>query len=150
MSYTHEQKELFFAQYWGQTVKRSYLPEQTSLAVVNHNVFHISHLIINGYLELKSLNDLTQDDMLEMFKILTSSDEDLNYLIEAINDGEITIEDIVKPFSDINFDVADNTISPIRVFWAGDFLRSKGYAIPFGGFTLDQMLSFGWLKYSSI
>ena len=58
-----ENKSMFFAQYYGQNVKRSYLPEQTSLQVIDREVFWIGHLIINGYLELKSLEDITEEDL---------------------------------------------------------------------------------------
>jgi len=150
MDYTHNQKELFFAQYWGQKVKRSYLPEQTSLEVVNYNVFRIGHLIINGYLELKSLNDITTDDIFGLFKILCDSDDDINYIVDSINDGLFTMGDIVKPFLDLDYEVAENSINPIKSFWAADYLKSKGYAVPFGGFTLDQMFNFGWFKYVTV
>ncbi|QCO45799.1 hypothetical protein [Elizabethkingia sp. 2-6] len=60
-----ENKSMFFAQYYGQNVKRSYLPEQTSLQVIDREVFWIGHLIINGYFRTKyeeALKNLTNFD----------------------------------------------------------------------------------------
>jgi len=32
-------------------------------------------------------------------------------------------------------------------FEAVDFLRSKGYALPFMGLSVDELVNYGWIKF---
>lgn len=116
-----ENKIKFFAQYFGQKVKRSYLPEQTGLGVVDGNCFHIQHLISNGYLELKDIQYITDEDALKCW------DND-NYIAKY--------EDI--PFT-TNLFVNMSALN-------SDYLRSKGYAVPWMGLSVYKQVEYGWVK----
>ncbi|TYO83101.1 hypothetical protein LX74_04079, partial [Elizabethkingia miricola] len=97
MENNFENKAKFFAQYYGQNVKRSYLPEQTSLQVIDRNVFWIGHLIINGYLELKSIEDITDEDSLMIAKSYYSATEQFQNIesgkqMVSCHENQITLE----------------------------------------------------------
>ncbi len=113
-----DQKMLFFAQYYDQTVKRSVMPEQSgSLGKVNSQCFSIPHLIINSFLELKDVADITADDL----KVV----EDMQYT------------NILGMFEDKLELLPSNIV---------DFLRRKGYAMPFMGYSIEDMRENYWLK----
>lgn len=120
-----ENKARFFAQYYGQNVKRSYLPEQTSLQVIDREVFWIGHLIINGYLELKPLEDITDED----FNLITN---------DGIMNPDPSIGDPVFTFEVGGLRLSDLTTT--------DFLRSKGYALPWMGLSVEKLVEYGWVK----
>jgi hypothetical protein len=35
---------------------------------------------------------------------------------------------------------------PIPIYFITDYLRSKGYALPFMGLSVEQQISYGWVK----
>lgn len=68
MKNTNENKAKFFALYYGQKVKSSCLPEQKEPTTIDHETFHIFHLVINGILLLKPISKLTDEDAIELSK----------------------------------------------------------------------------------
>jgi hypothetical protein len=124
MEDTIENKMRFFAQYWGQKVKRSYMPEQTSLETIGYQIFHIGHLIINGYLELKSVENIDRDDAVD-------------YLIGISVTPEMWH---IQSFIDSAKDEYNTDL------YLADFLRSKGYALQFGSANVENLINMGWIK----
>ncbi|MCL1653816.1 hypothetical protein M2T28_14430 [Elizabethkingia miricola] len=121
-----ENKSMFFAQYYGQNVKRSYLPEQTSLQVIDREVFWIGHLIINGYLELKSLEDITE--------------EDLNYC------SQICFRNTRMTFASVEDYLEQNYLFGFFMDEEIDYLREKGYAVKWRGLSVEKLIEYGWVK----
>ena len=121
-----ENKSMFFAQYYGQNVKRSYLPEQTSLQVIDREVFWIGHLIINGYLELKSLEDITE--------------EDLNYC------SQICFKNTRMTFASVKDYLEQNYLFGFFMDEEVDYLREKGYAVKWRGLSVEKQIEYGWIK----
>ncbi|MDV3882930.1 hypothetical protein CMU04_06315 [Elizabethkingia anophelis] len=126
MENNFENKAKFFAQYYGQEVKRSYLPEQTSLQVIDREVFWIGHLIINGYLELKSLDDITE--------------EDLNYC------SQICFKNTRMTFASVKDYLEQNYLFGFFMDEEVDYLREKGYAVKWRGLSVEKQIEYGWIK----
>ncbi|MCT4253683.1 hypothetical protein HZP34_02925 [Elizabethkingia anophelis] len=80
---------------------------------------------INAYLELKPLEDITDED----FNLIT------NY---GIMNPDPSIGDPVFTFKVGGLRLSDLTTT--------DFLRSKGYALPWMGLSVDKQIEYGWVK----
>ncbi|OPC11944.1 hypothetical protein BAX93_05435 [Elizabethkingia meningoseptica] len=160
MENTLENKAKFFAQYYGQNVKRSYLPEQTSLQVIDRDVFWIGHLIINGYLELKSLEDITDEDFIEVAKICDfiignglriKHDGYKKVMFSAYNSNPLettTLFIYPKEFEVYSKDEDGKVVQydTFRISMIIDYLRSKGYALPWMGLSVEKLVEYGWVK----
>lgn len=116
---TLENKAKYFAQYWGQKV----LKQDEILHVMPSYLSF--ELVRSHFLELKAPSSIT--------------DEDAN---------SITIYGIYakenKGFNSFGFDTPQGF-----VFYAQssvDYLRSKGYALPFMGLSVEKLIEYGWLK----
>jgi hypothetical protein len=125
-----ELKQKFFAQYYKQEVAfipSPYFPEGDDLIRTTVDRFHEIK-----FLELKPLSSI--------------SDEDLEFIVVGIcgldRDEFLTgkNKESVGNFLNriIDFDSTDLHIC--------DFLRSKGYAIPWMGFSVDELIELGWVK----
>lgn len=130
MENNFENKARFFAQYYGQNVKKSFLPEQTSLQVIDRDVFWIGHLIINGYLELKSLEYITDEDA----KAISEIEKD-----SSTEDPVVRGKALIRDFEYTSLD-------PLKVIQVVDYLRSKGYALPWMGLSIEKLVEYGWVK----
>jgi hypothetical protein len=123
-------KSRFFAQYWGQDVcqKKG-----------------------GSYLKLKPLSKITDEDAIEIIKIIDlksnrfinvnysyAEKKQLPYIKSVISDkGRFDIND--------NFYlIIDNQLIEfsLNIF---DFLRSKGYAVPFMEYSVDELINLGWV-----
>lgn len=111
-------KMAFFAQYYNQQILRSMLPEQSGyLSKVDPGKFPIPHLILNSKLELKDIANIALEDL----KII----EDMQYVnILEVFEGKLQL-------------------LPANVM---DYLRSKGYALPYLDYTLEEMVEYFWIK----
>lgn len=115
-------KMKFYAQYFGQTVVRSDFDKETKyLRLVNPNCFAFPHVIINSHLELKSSDKITNEDSISISKIMNS-----DHLI-------------TNPLEYCSF----TNRSSIKVI---DFLRSKGYAVPFMEYSIDDLIKMNFIK----
>jgi hypothetical protein len=119
---TVEAKARFFALYWGQEVlKASVYTHEVSAA---YNLKHKSF-----YLSLKPLSSITGVDTFEIGRILQVYPEDV---VPWLN-GDSVHEDFQSAFTFQH---------------AIDYLRSRGYALPFMGWSVEQMVEAGWIKLS--
>lgn len=129
---TLENKAKFFAQYWGQEVLRfevvdnitprakSAFLELPSWALhKEYNYWSIQ----NGYLKLKPLSSITPQEQ----GFITSS--------KLCNSEKPIIKDKIG-----NYFEGDLYIS--------DYLRSKGYALPYMGLSVEKQIEYGWIKLS--
>ena len=121
-----EQKARFFAQYYGQQV---YVHNLTN----SEEKIEERHLspgyVKNGYLLLTPLSAITPEHDIELLNIIATISSD-NFL-NGILGGNYTK----------NVSMASEAI---------DYLRSKGYALPFMGHTVEEMESKGWLKLKEV
>lgn len=117
-------KEVFFAQYWGQYIVSS---ESHSKDLYPLKCMGGTHGIKDTYLRLKPLSQITDEEIEKCVKIG----------VEAFNEKTYTINHTALR-RDIN-DVA--LITPIS-----DYLRSKGYLLPFRNYSTKDILELGWAK----
>jgi len=128
---THN-KVMFFVQYWGQNVLR------TPTQVVNvSNVWNLGHK--SFYLELTPLSDITDEDAIEFFDIVWSK---VGTHKDKPNDFKIEFgkEWALSPLSE------RYGLIPTGLFHGVDWLRSKGYALPFHDLSVDDLVNYGWVK----
>lgn len=116
----------FFAQYWG--TKTMYVGG-VGLVEIGKGGWNLKHPDL--FLELKSISNLSGNDAIKVSEIWGSK------VHSKILGNIITIRIGTKAESEVR-----NSIGVI------DFLRSKGYALPFMEYSVDDLISFGWVRIS--
>lgn len=166
-----QSKAKFFAQYWGQRV----LFEHTSLV----NEFSIVEYLEDSYLELTPLSQITDEDLEHVAQIAHERDikfeikrrKDIFYATSSPDKVGIYYFISMMPkyatvCSTMNFTktkdeghkqftinigkVNLSSAKPIAYIMIVDFLRSKGYALPYMGLSVDQQISYGWVKLKEV
>lgn len=147
---TLENKRKFFALYYG--IKCLPVKVYGSANDVHWSTFRHEEFK-ESYLELKSLSTVLDEDAygvgikvncwswterkMEFFK-----DDDMRdvHIVSGKNFAEV----IGKEFgSGHSHPFANNSTDILHAY---DFLRSKGYALPWNGITVEQQIDFGWIK----
>ena len=134
MENTLKNKKIFFAQYWGQDVVIH--PDQypTSLEDVVEAI-HINFLTNdyeNTYLELKPLSSITDEDLRHIYN---------NYARKTYKTTIDSIKGII-----INLKNFESRKWDYLSIEAWDYLRSKGYALPFHDLSINELIEYGWIK----
>lgn len=148
MENTLENKAKLFAQYWGQTV----LVWPTSENGINQKVgvtYMSKFGVKNRALELIPIHLISDEDAIEIGKLMgiwnakeiKESGDEINTQLR--NYGEMFTSSIGKhwgagmshPFATSSTDI----------LMAYDFLRSKGYALPYNGLSVEEQVSLGWV-----
>lgn len=176
MKNTIENKNKFFAQYYGQPIGTKYYSDndQFHKYVIGKDGFNWS------WINLKPLSQISNEDAIEVAKLAHQSehnnwiikrrDSDLKYgsiHIERkgkLNDvyhvgisykyAEIfanhhflkTKDDDAKSFKTNIGKIQVNALKPTPYIIIVDYLRSKGYALPYLGITVEEMINWGWIK----
>lgn len=120
----------FFAQYWG--TKTLYIGGK-GLVELGKGGWNLKHP--DFFLQLNPVSKLNDKDAIEISKIFGwnhYSDESKihqvkNFVIDCSNYHSSNIS------SNENFNLID-------------YLRSKGYAVPFMEYSVDDLISFGWVQ----
>ena len=138
MKNTPENKAKFFAQYWGQKVG---VELRGSKRESNEN-YSINEMTIDpvgdDYLELKSLSQITDEDAIEVFHI---SKKWNNWMYRKDTKKLEQGRQIIKDF------MSDGIYwYPKMLLAVSDFLRSRGYALPWMGISVEEQVEFGWIK----
>ena len=131
MENTTENKLKFFAQYFGQRVlKNKNLNEPFNKDVVYDMLFdsYVNKHIDFFYIELRSIDSITDDECVELYDLLFDFPSAETHVFAKICKIKFLIE---------NEDYSQTLT---------DFLRSKGFLVPFLNLTTDQILEFGWAK----
>ena len=118
MENTLENKSKFFAQYWGQEVLNGngLVYSATMKTKLNDN---------GDYLELKPLSSIT--------------DEDYNFIMnDKVMNPDLENGDPLFTFAIGGLRMSDLTTT--------DYLRSKGYALPWMGLSVEKLIEYGWVK----
>lgn len=133
---TIENKARFFAQYWGQPligmsrVDKQYAPIE-GYPLDNYKVLE------DCFLELKPLSQITDEDAIEVARLQLSG----------------TKEEDIK----LHFDPSDPEFAVCTSYHRNDYyevvnsqsyqyLQSKGYALPWMGLSVNEMVKVGWIK----
>ena len=123
MENTTENKLKFFALYYGQDVLR-----HKKWKLASDKISGISSLLSkNYYLELRYIESITDEECIELERILK----------ENINTSEMAI---ICRIQDLHINISK--LLQIE----SEFLRSKGFLVPFMNLTTDQIIEFGWAK----
>lgn len=134
---TLENKAKFFALYWGQNVKFWTLNGSENLQKVSHT--YMTKAILEGStLELIPLPQISDEDAINVAKInglLKSPPYRVNLAIESVRLAFLEV-------------VSWGGLSmPVQML---DYLRSKGYALPFLDLSVDDLVDYGWIKLSDL
>lgn len=124
MENNNENRAKFSARYFGQKVSGKYSSE---LTVSYLKVCSKGFLSKDMYLLLRPLSSITDDEAIEVAKILSVYPEDV---LDWLN-GDITHEDFQTPF---------------QFQHAIDYLRSIGIALPYMGLSVEKQVEYGWIK----
>jgi hypothetical protein len=137
MKNTPEEKEKFFVQYYGQSVYRHRTWTKEKNWIVNSNVLD-RYSLTSGYLELTPLSLITDEDKIEVAKILNR-----NGLIDICSNDSILMLHKKNAISFVN---QENKLyrSFEDISFVNDYLRSKGYALPYNGISVEEQIEFGW------
>jgi hypothetical protein len=122
----------FFMNYYGQEVFA--IDEKEAIRI---NSKTISYMGQKSFLRLKSVSKITDDDCILIFNkfypnAIRYSDAEKVYDIKATIKSNFS-EDVI----------IDNDF----IFYT-DFMRSKGYAVPFMEYSVEDLISFGWVRFS--
>ena len=122
---TLENKSKFFAQYWGQ------------------------HLIIMGsflrIIDHVTLCNIENDDILQLKPLSKISDE---YIFELTSHLDFDNSEI-NEFKDLiirNNNEWYNYFDKQEIIFVYDYLRSKGYALPYMDLSVEDLIEYGWIK----
>ena len=107
----------FFAQYWG--TKTLYVGG-VGLVEIGKGGWNLKHP--DFFLQLKPLSKITDEDAISMYRGLERNYESANQFLED--------------YKSIGF------LEQSEV----DFLRSKGYAVPYMEHSVDELIKMGWVQ----
>lgn len=134
MENTLENKAKFFSQYWGQTFiytgsgrPMRNLPKRFVLNYETADKLQLLLFSNNRSVELKSLSDITDEDAIESSKIYDAGQK-LDNELHCLRGKRI-----IKGNAQYNS-------------YLTDYLRSKGYALPWLGLSVEKQIEYGWVK----
>lgn len=90
-----------------------------------------------SYLELTPLSQISDEDAIEVAKVFN-----IGHLKRA------TISLIKSILSALDGSTPKSETTEFVLNWltAQDYLRSKGYALPFHGLSIETLVEYGWIK----
>lgn len=158
-------KAMFLSQYWGQEVL--HVPnliytgnppepsheEWIDVRVDEFYIMKVANSTLPAF--LTPLSQITDEDAIEITKISICRDPFVVH-VRRHESGEIEIENISQHstwtlfISDVwiyfqcgsSRSYVDST-SMLEIY---DYLRSKGYALPWMGLSVDELVEYGWVK----
>lgn len=180
MENTVENKAKFFAQYWGQEVLSDFTNKgkRCLYSIVVSNFYNIEKSDV--YLELKPLSQITDEDAIEVAKIVHQIYSDKWEVIKLVDSsihvelkGKVndvyhisigfrecsinanhhflkTEDDTAKSFKINIGQVNMSSSKPIGYVYVIDYLRSKGYAMPYMDLSVENMIEYGWVKITNL
>lgn len=128
MKNTLENKAKFFTQYFGQKV-RVWKKDLQTLLNISYASLSIE-AVEDSYLELKPLSQISDEDAIWL--------ANWGYGCYNISDEE----KILRVKKD-KYKYYKGCFTNVYVV---DYFRSKGYALPWNGITVEEQIKFGWIK----
>lgn len=125
-------KSRFFAQYWG--TKTLYIGG-VGLVELGKGGWNLKHP--DFFLQLKPLSKITDEDALNVKELVKET-----FYFDKIYDSKQINRAVIRM-------ITEYTGSWLHVgncMFAIDYLRGKGYALPFMEYSVDELVSFGWVK----
>jgi len=164
-------KNKLFGQYIGQNV---YCDDSTGIK--NEDFYSLYHSVGDmsetSYLNLKSIEDITDDDAIEVAKLahqidgeftINRNEEPKEFLIHIKKYTKVlTYHTSINKYCCINTnwffkdpdedskvnigEIITTSRKPVPYIAIVDYLRSKGYAVPFLSMSVEVMVDYGWIK----
>lgn len=128
---TIENKQKFFALHFGQEVHALKMSKKDVVSTVDEISFRKD--ISEDYLYLNPLSSITDEDAKRL----------------AVIEADFRTSDVFKRGRQLANSVEDCQYSVGNfktVMLITDYLRSKGYALPWMGLSVDEMVQAGWIK----
>ncbi|MGN0003343.1 MAG: hypothetical protein ACI35V_07905 [Sphingobacterium composti] len=130
MENTLENKAKFFALYFGiHCLRHEELPNIPALPITNIDLCRPG--LEAEYLELKPLPSISDEDAIEVAKVMKVD------IYDQLKEQIITY---------IHGCIAHFNCKGDMSFRISDFLRSKGYALPWMGLSVEELVNIGWVK----
>lgn len=136
MKNTLENKAKFFAQYLGQKVL---LSEEGDLMTVGLHSSTWRYDIKNYKLQLKPFSQITDEDAIEAAKIM-------DWFPLNERGGKVINPELIEEFKNTWYHILDWETSLKGQLDVTDFIRSRGYALPYMGIPIEQQIEYGWVK----
>ena len=146
MENTLENKARFFAQYWGQKII-CFPHNKNAIRYDNPNKLLAGTFERNAYLELKPLSQISDEDAIELMRLKIESKGVVD--IETIEIENKTLDGYTFIVKYKNWDdervgfVFNGHTNPLSFY---DYLRSKGYALPWMDLSVEDLIKYGWVK----
>lgn len=147
MKNTVENKSKFYAQYWGQNIlSHPEYKEEDGNSDVSHYLTKFFQVDDGYFLLLKPLSSITDEDVIKVARIISGNvreriiGKDEYRVLVSIGEGELGV------WFDGELLVSDAFQNPLLILECYDYLRSKGYALPYNGLSVEKQVSYGWIK----
>lgn len=124
----------FFAQYWGQNILSSTHFENIKAVMFNYDLFGA----LNTAKGLISATEAFKTYFLWLKPLSKITDEDLEFIYQNKKINVDIDKDVYLSKKLSNFVESD--------IYLTDYLRSKGYALPFMEYSVEDLVSFGWVQ----
>ena len=122
-------KGRFFAQYWGQKVL---MVSKDAIAVQFVTAYFFqSHFFEDAILLLKPLLLISDEDAIEVVEIVKA----LGIVSSAMREPQKFLEPMKQGKG------TTHVVAPVV-----DYLRSKGYALPYLNYSVQDLVLMGWIK----
>lgn len=135
MENTIKNKARFFALYWGQKFK--YRNEYGIFEDTIGNINFERQLDEASYIPLKLISSITDEDLIKCYH-LNSEATAYDYT-----------QDFRTPLEMAKYCVEKEGDRFYKFATIHDYLRFKGYALPFMGLSVKTMIEYGWIKLKS-
>lgn len=141
MENTLENKAKFFAQYWGVNC----ISNDDYVWRANEN-FDTVLSIYNGdlskwYANLKSLENISHEDLEYIRPLVGYIDTE-----DGISLVKRWLTNLWKDYEDVNYFALTDKKGVINTLKITDYLRLKGYALPWMGLPVETQIDYDWIK----
>lgn len=139
MKNTLESKAAFFAQYWGQKIMTMTVNDNNFLQTVGFTYMN-RYKVENCHLELKPLSMISDQDAFKVGNIFGWLESEGDSISDIIQNGHRIVSNIL----DNKFSTSNLVLKLyLQVY---DYLRSKGYALPYMDVSVETMIEYVWIK----
>ena len=155
---TLENKAKFFAQYWGQEVliTNPHVNQKNPFKCEQPYIYHNTDI---AWLELTPLSQISDEDAIEVAKLVSPMlfegrgkngghyiDKSETWWYSVKHNGKTLMVDIDLDGYVFEYDEVDEYKRPSRSLMGTDYLRSKGYALPYMDLSVEDLVEYGWVK----
>ena len=151
---TLENKAKFFSQYFSQHVL--YFSSDFLRKIDNLTLDSIEN---DDYLELKHISQISDEDAINVAKLVSPMlfegrgkngghyiDKSETWWYSVKHNGKTLMVDIDLDGYIFEYDEVGKYKRPSRSLIGTDYLRSKGYALPWMDLSVEDLVEYGWVK----